>query len=366
MQITQVESFPIEVPLSRAQQGDGKGYHNTTRLTRIRTDAGLTGYGFADHEVDAEAVGQLLVGEDPFAIERHLEAGLEHWYGAENALWDIVGKAAGLPLHRLLGSYRDQILLYLTCVWPGAPNQTDVTPRQQAEDVRRYAERGYRAVKFRAWRPDPMEDVEAVRLIRELVGGRERMEVMIDRTGQYSGSTWDYDTALRVARALEEVDATWLEEPFARGDTELHARLRAETRIAITGGEHQPPEVYPGYLRDESFDIVQPHCAGVLSTLKKIAGMIEQFGAACIFHGSHGMNLVGSLQLAATIRTCRTQEHVYTTPPLSPEESWSPLNALVKSETLFALKDGYVQIPQAPGLGLEVDEEAIDRYRVST
>ena len=360
MKITEVESFRVEVPLTEAQRR--MRYYNASGVTRIRTDAGITGYGFND--VDAEAVGQILVGGDPFAIEHHLEAGLDRWYGAENALWDIVGKAAGLPLHRLMGAYRGRIPLYLTCVWPGAADQTDVTPQQQAEDVRRYAEHGYRAVKFRSWRPDPMEDVEAVRLIRELVGGRERMEVMIDRTGQYSGQTWDYDTALKVARALEAVDATWLEEPFARGDIERHARLRAETRIAITGGEHQPPEVYPGYLRGEAFDIVQPHCAGVFSTLKRIAGMVEAFGPACIFHGSHGMNLVGSLQLAATIRTCRMQELVYTTPPALPEEAWAPLNALVKGETLYTVKDGYVQIPRAPGLGIEVDEEAMERYRV--
>ena len=363
MKITEVESFDVEVPLAEDQSG--KGYYNATGLTRIRTDDGITGYGFSDKPIDADAASQLLAGGDPFAIERHLEAGLDQWYGAENALWDIVGKSAGLPLHRLLGAYRDKILLYLTCVWPGAADQTDVTPRQQAEDVRRYAERGYRAVKIRSWRPDPLEDVEAVRQIRQLVGGRERMEVMIDRTGQGPGQSWDYDTALRVARALEEVDATWLEEPFTRGDIELHARLRAETDIPITGGEHQPPEVYPPYLRGEAFDIVQPHCAGVLSTLKKIAGMIEQFGAQCIFHGSHGMNLIGSLQLSATIRTCRTQEHVFTTPPLLPEECWAPLNALVKSDALFEIEEGYVRIPQAPGLGVEVDEEAVERYRIN-
>jgi len=360
MKITEVESFRVTVPISEAQQQQ-RCYH-TTGVTRIRTDAGITGYGF--NEVDAEAVRLILAGEDPFAIERHISAGLDRWYGAENALWDIVGKAAGLPLHRLLGAYRDKIPLYLTCVWPGAAEQTDVTPRQQAEDVRRYFERGYRAVKIRSWRPDPLDDVEAVRLIREMVGGREMMEVMIDRTGESSGQSWDYETALRVARALEAVDATWLEEPFTRGDIDLHARLRAETAIAITGGEHQPPEVYAGYLRGGAFDVVQPHCAGVLSTLKKIAGMAEMFGVACIFHGSHGMNLVGSLQLAATIPSFRMHELVFTTPPALPEEAWAPLTALVKGETLYTVNDGYVDIPSAPGLGIEVDEEAIERYRV--
>ena len=360
MRITSVESFRVEIPLSEGQGGGHR--YNTAGITRLRTDEGIVGYGFA--ECDAALVGEILVGGDPFHIERHVETGLGAWYGAENALWDIVGKAVGLPLHRLPGAYRDRVPLYLTCVWPGAADQTDVTPRQQAEDVARYAELGFRAVKFRVWRPDPMEDVEAVRLIRQLVGGRERIEIMLDRTAEYSGSTWDYPTALRVARALEEVDATWLEEPFHRGDIELSARLRSETRIAITGGEHQPLEVYAPYIKGEAFDIIQPHCANVFLHLRKIAGMAELSGAECIFHGSHGLDLAGSLQLAATIPSCRIQEVVYTTPPEPPQEAWAPLNALVKSEELYCVRDGYVQLPQTPGLGLDLDEDAIERYRV--
>ncbi|MDP6778857.1 MAG: mandelate racemase/muconate lactonizing enzyme family protein [Candidatus Latescibacteria bacterium] len=359
MKIVEVESFKVEVPLTAEQRT--RNCYNSTGITRIRTDEGVTGYGFS--AVEEEPVRQILLLEDPFAVERHLEAGLDRWYGAENALWDIVAKAAGLPLHRLWGAYRDRFPMYLTCVWPGAPDQTDVTPLQQAEDVSRYAELGYRAVKIRSWRPDPMEDVEAVRLIREWVGGRDRIEVMIDRTGEYSGTTWDYETALDVARALEEVDATWLEEPFARGDVELHARLRSETRIAITGGEHQPPEVYPGYIKGGAFDIVQPHCANVFLTLKRVAGMAEMCGMACILHGSHGMNLVGSLQVSATIRTCRMQELVYTTPPALPEEAWAPLNVLTRSGRLYEVEDGCVRIPDSPGLGIDLDEDAIERYR---
>ncbi len=157
MKITAVDSFRVEVPISEEQRQ--LRYYHTTGVTRIRTDEGITGYGFK--EVDADSVRELLLGENPFQIERHLEAGLDQWYGAENALWDIVGKAAGLPLNNLLGAYRDKILLYLTCVWPGAPDQTDVTPRQQAEDVLAYAEPGTRRSKsasggpipWRMWKP---------------------------------------------------------------------------------------------------------------------------------------------------------------------------------------------------------------------
>ena len=360
MKVTAVESFSVEVPLSNEKLL--QTHYNTANITRIRTDQGLTGYGF--HLVDANIVSQVLVGKDPFQIEQHLEAGLDQWYGAENALWDIMGKAANLPLHKLLGGYREEIPLYLTCIWPGAADQTDVTPKQQAEDVLRYVKQGYKAVKIRIFRPDLMEDIETIRLIRELVGGPDKVEVMVDRTAQYSGTTWDYSTALRAARALEKVDATWLEEPFTRGDIKLHARLRNETEIAITGGEHQPAEAYRGYMQGEAFDIIQPHCANMISTLKKIAGMAEMFGVECIFHGSHGMDLVYSLQVAATIRTCRTQELVYTTPPTLPEDAWSPLNQLVKSETLYTVKDGCLQIPQEPGMGIELDEDAIEYYRI--
>lgn len=360
MRVTEVESFHVEVPLTADQEG--RHLYNHTGITRIRTDAGITGYGFT--ACDAAAVSDLLVSRDPLLIERHVQDGLGDWYGAENALWDIAGKVAGLPLHRLLGACRTEVPLYLTCVWPGAADQTDFTPRQQAEDIARYAAAGYRAVKIRSWRPDPLEDVEVIRLVRQLVGGRDRLEVMVDRTGQYSGSTWDYDTALRVARALEEVDATWLEEPFQRGDVELHARLRRETCIAVTGGEHQSLDVYWPYLKGEAFDIVQPHCANVYLHLKKIASLAELAGVECIFHGSHGLDLAGSLQLAATIPSCRIHEVVYTTPPALPHEAWAPLGALVKGGRLYDVRHGSVHLSDAPGLGVEVDEEAVDRFRV--
>jgi len=161
-----------------------------------------------------------------------------------------------------------------------------------------------------------------------------------------------------------DAEATWVEEPFARGEVELPARLRQEVVIPITGGEHQPYSIYPQYIGGGSYDIVQPHCANLFRHLKAVADMAEAFGMECIFHGSHGMDLIGSLQVGATIRTCYKQELVYTTPPMMPEDAWSPLNALVKGEKLYTVKDGYIQVPQAPGLGVGLDEEAIEKFRV--
>lgn len=361
MKITSVESFQVEIPIPEAQVA--RRYYRSTGVTRVRTDAGITGYGWS--AVDAEAATKILVGADPFQVEGLVAAGLGHaFYGAENALWDIVGKTVGQPLHRLWGSCRERMKLYLTTVWPVDDHQTEVSPEQQAEDIGRYYEAGFRAFKIRVWRPDPMEDVEAVRQIRARLDDDD-VEIMLDRTGQWPGESWNEETGLQVAEALHDAGAYWLEEPFTRGDVEQHARLRAATEIAITGGEHQPLEVYDDYLQGQAFDIVQPHCANVLLHLKKVAGAAELFGVDCIFHGSHGMDLLASLQVGATIPSCRLQEVVYVTPPTLPTDAWSPFTALVKAEHLLELEEGYARIPDAPGLGVEVDEEAVDRYRVS-
>ena len=361
MKIRSVESFDVEVPVSAEQRE--LGCCCRSGVTRIRTDKNITGYGWS--RVDADAAGALLVGKDPIQVGRHVADGLGHaFYGAENALWDIVGKSVGQPLHRLWGSCRDRMKLYLTTVWPVDAHQTQVTPEQQAEDIERLASYGYRAFKIRIWRPDPMDDVEAVRRIRRRLGGPDDVEIMLDRTGQSPGATWDEATGLRVAEALQEAGAQWLEEPFARGDIECHARLRQASKIAITGGEHQPLEVYDDYFQGQAFDIIQPHCADVLLHLKKIAAAAELFGTDCIFHGSHGMDLIASLQVGATIPSCRLQEIVYTRPPTVPT-AWSPLSALVRSDAILSVEDGHALIPDAPGLGIEVDEEAVDRLRVS-
>ena len=307
MKITSVESFKIEIPISEEQQK--LGYYNTTGVTRIRTDEGITGYGWC--EVDGDAASALLLGKDPFQVEGLVADGLGHdFYGAENALWDIVGKSVGQPLHRLWGS-RDRMKLYLTTVWQVDMHQTQVTPQQQAEDMAHLASFGYKAFKFRIWRPDPMDDVEIVRQTRSLLGGPDEVELMLDRTGDAPGEDWDDATGLRVADALHEAGAQWLEEPFVRGDIKRHAKLRAAARIPITGGEHQP------------------------------------------------------LQVGATIPSCRLQEVVYTTPPIPPTEAWSPLNALVNTESILTVEDGYAKISDAPGLGIDVNAAAVSHYRVS-
>ena len=114
-------------------------------------------------------------------------------------------------------------------------------------------ELGFKAMKIRSWRPDPMDDVAVVRAMKEAVG--DRMDIMVDRTANGPGSICDFGTAYRVARALEEVGAAWLEEPFMRGEVHEAARLNEVVDIPITGGEGDYKlEMFREYLKHGSYD----------------------------------------------------------------------------------------------------------------
>ena len=127
MKITSVESFKVEIPISEEQQK--LRYYHKTAVTRIRTDEGITGYGWS--EIDADAASGLLLGKDPIQVERLVADGLGHdFFGAKNALWDIVGKMAGLPIYTLLGgSVHEEIPLYADHgIFDGAESWEETMP----------------------------------------------------------------------------------------------------------------------------------------------------------------------------------------------------------------------------------------------
>jgi len=367
MKITDVESFGVRVPIP--QEEAAKGKIHSFGMVRISTDEGLTGYGFTGVDGNAleNTVKPMLLGNDPFAVERYLEAGLINFPMVEHALWDLIGKAAGQPVHKLLGGYKDKVKAYLTCVWQGKADQSDQTYERQAEDAAYFQKHGFKAMKIRAWRPNPLDDVEAVKAIREKVGGKDEFEIMMDRTAQHPGWVWDYDTALLMAEKLYEVGVTWLEEPLDRKDLDGLTRLTKETEIPITGGEaERGTGIFREFLVRECFNIVQPDAigSGGIFTIRKISAISESFGVPCILHGTHSLMLAAPLQIIGALPNCPWMEIALVTPPLLPWEQWEPVNVLLKEPPLFEIEDGYIKIPQKPGLGVEFDEDALEEYRV--
>ena len=367
MIVTAVESFFCRVPVS--DRARAHGVHPDIGVTRVTTNEGLTGYEFAFTPAERlETARHLVVGQDPHHVERFLKEGLLWAPAVEVALWDILGKAAGRPIKDLLGGDKDRIPCYLTCVWPGAADQSEVSYELQAEHLCLYQSHGFRAAKIRSFRRPITADADAVAVIRKAVGGRDEFQIMIDRTGPYSGTVWTMDEAIIMARRYEDLEVTWLEEPLNRGDVFDHARLRATVRISITGGEgDRGLAMFAKYLQHGSFDILQPepmNCGGLLTT-KKIAAMAEGFGVDCVPHGTHGLGLASRLQIEGALPNCWILEVALTNPPLLPWEQWEHCLALVNQDVLYELVGGAFSIPDRPGIGLDINEEAINKYRIS-
>jgi len=210
--------FTIDIPVTPAEANAGLDHRY--QVAKVVTDAGVNGYSFAGApERMLGDVKKLLVGRDLFNVEGHLKGGLGRWGGVEHAVWDAIGKIASQPVYKLLGGSRDRVRAYLTCVWKGPADQQQVPFRDQVEMAVRIKKAGFKGMKIRAWRPNPMDDVEVCRQI--IAANGKDFFLMFDRTAHMPVSManqklWDFETGLKVARGLQEAGAYWLEEPFAR------------------------------------------------------------------------------------------------------------------------------------------------------
>jgi L-alanine-DL-glutamate epimerase-like enolase superfamily enzyme len=364
VRIRNIEIFPIEIPIPREELEMGKYARYT--FYEVETDTGVRGYCFdrgTDYRLLERVIRPALVGKDVFAIDQHLKAGLGRWGGVEEALWDAIGKIAGQPVCRLFGGDQSRLKVYLTCVWKGNPDQSQVSYREQADMALKFKQAGYRGMKIRAWRPNPTDDADACGEIRAAVG--PDFAIMVDRTADLPG-LWDYSTALKVARALEKHNVRWLEEPFVRDDFLSPAQLARQVEIPISGGErYQGLNSYRECMIHETYDILQPDvviCGGI-ATVRKVAALAEAFNRPLILHGAMGLRLAGWLQASAAIGA-EWQELALITPPFMPEEQWSPALKVLNTSSLFTIKNGYIEVPQTPGLGLDVNREAVAEYRI--
>ena len=190
IRIKDVEAFNIEIPATATEVE--AGVTNRMAVTRVATESGVRGYSFggagglgghpggaaarprcrcraagarrARLGVNAEAFQQIrktLVGSDLFAMEQHLKRGLLNWGGIEEAMWDAIGKIAGQPVYRMLGGSKTSVPVYITAVWRGNADQSQVPIKDQAVYARRLKDAGFNAFKMRIFRPDFMDDVES-------------------------------------------------------------------------------------------------------------------------------------------------------------------------------------------------------------
>jgi L-alanine-DL-glutamate epimerase-like enolase superfamily enzyme len=269
--------------------------------------------------------------------------------GIDLALWDIKGKALGLPVWKLLGGG------FAGFLRPYASSLFGPTPAETGERARRFAGQGFTAVKF-GWDPmgkDAKTDVALVREARKGLG--PELDLMID-----AGLVFDAKTAIQRARSFEEYNLFWFEEPLAPDDYEGYARLSAATSLRIAAGEEESERKSFLQLLDVGkIDVVQvdlTRCGGFTEAMK-IASMAADRGLPVVNHGfTTYLNVAAALHYLASIpNTLGLLEFVV-------EEGTTLRHAI--SEPIRAV-DGRVAVPEAPGLGLALNEEGLRKFRVA-
>ncbi|MBS7627940.1 mandelate racemase/muconate lactonizing enzyme family protein, partial [Candidatus Bathyarchaeota archaeon] len=273
---------------------------------KVYTDEGIVGIGPATSPALDPFVEKLLIGFDPFYVERfweiamkgrELSLGRQSYGGLEIALWDIIGKALGKPVYKILGAYRDKVMAY------AATSQLRA-PMEHAKQALKFLELGIKAIKLRMHRTNLEDDIKVVRAVRDAVG--DEMIIMVDANQNnlsINYDFWSFNTAVKVARELEKLNVYWLEEPLPKFNLRSLGRLCDMVDIYIAGGEHATC-IYE--LRDalliDAYDVIQPDIIlgniGITG-IRKLAMMADGFGKDIVPHVCGGGN--NGLYLAATL-----------------------------------------------------------------
>jgi L-rhamnonate dehydratase len=371
MKITDVKAIILKLPeISSAADGT-----QDDLIIIVETDEGITGYG----EVDtAPYVGkavvngymshgtcyglrEVVVGADPFDYEQIWNDMWSKTYyygrsgpvihvmsGIDMAIWDIMGKTVGKPVHKLLGgSYAEKVKPYASALMPDTSDEV----KKMTE---KYSLLGYRAIKF-GWGPlgyDVKSDLKLIETARKTAG--DGIEIMID-----IGKRYRLKQAMYLAKALEQLNIYWLEEPLPAEDYSGYKRLSESTTMKIASGEEESGRLAFSRLMNEShIDIIQPdisRCGG-LTEAKKIAVMAADNNIMLVPHA-----FKTGILIAATIQFIAALPHV-------PFLEFSVTESAIRKELLvrpFVQKDGFVEVPSAPGLGIELNPEVVQKYGIN-
>ena len=372
MKIKQVTAFPLQYP-----EPHYKGVLRYITLARVETDDGLVGWGECISQVGESALatatviergfGPLLVGEDPLEVEKLWQKMVGHvwWYGPEGiaafavsavdmALWDLKGKALSLPVCRLLGGQLQQKVAAMASII------LDMEDLNWTEtEFAWFREVGYRIVKG-GWgmRPeavfgmDRKLDLEVVRRLRTVIG--EELELVVDTPGVWN--LWDVPTAIQRFKDLEPYRLLWIEQPLLPADLDAHVRLRRAVCTPIgTGEDEWNLEGYRRLILSGGVDVVQldpGRCQGLTGALQVIK-LVEAENLQYSLHTwSSALNTAASVHLMAISRQGRCMD-------FKPHES--PMQHELVTDP-WVQEDGFLEVRQKPGLGVEVVEDVVKKY----
>lgn len=341
--------------------------HSGLNLLRIDTDAGISGIGWAHKpqtlgmamvaEGLLEHFKPLLIGEDPFNYRRIWQRlwapklvgrrGLSTRFisAVDIALWDLMGVATGKSLHKLLGAAHDRVPAYIAGGYYGeGKGLGDLAAEMEANLAL-----GAKAVKMKIGGASIADDVERVRVVRETVGGD--VKLMVDANCAYS-----VREAINIARKLEPYDIFWFEEPLPPDDYRGHRQLAQATSIPIATGENE-------YTRYGFRDLIEHEAAAILNADAQVLGGITEFMNVAALAAAHDLHIAPHgdqeihLHLVGAIPNGLIVEFYRETVDVN--------RGQVFEDTLQLDDDGWLTIPQRPGLGVTPNYDFLKRFRVN-
>lgn len=368
MRITAIDAIPISIPLSRTFSGSG--YHVDTRctvITRITTDEGVVGriyngdnrhHGREIVRIIHEELAPLLVGEDAFAIERHWERMFRISYPnrdhklvmeaiacVDSALWDTVGRRLGVNVGRLLGGYRSRMpIIAIAGYYEAGKTLADLE-----EEMRRLKSVGMAGCKMKVGGLSPAEDAERVAAAR--AGGGDDFVLAVD-----ANRGWTRREAIEFAGRIAHLNIEWFEEPCHWYDEAAGmAAVRARTAIPITAGQSEMTLQGVRRLVDAgSVDLVNFDASegGGVTEWRRIAGLCAAHDVLLAHHEEPQI----AMQLLSAVPH---GTYVECFPDRVRDPIWADL--IVNRPDP---EEGWIEVPQGAGFGLEFDDELIERFRI--
>ena len=352
-----------DIPPTQYGRHTGRfGGESQLGLVTVSTDAGVEGHAFLGSamrgaHLDGVSLIQYLkpvvLGADPLDRERLYQAmwqrnrttTLRAIGAMDVALWDIAGKVAGLPIHRLLGAYRDRVPAY-------ASSAVLESPKAYAEEAARFKAEGWPAYKIHP-PTDPAVDIEVCRAVRKAVGDAHTL--MLDSTWAYQ-----YPEALRVGRAIEGLGFYWYEDPLADDDIYNYVKLKEQLHIPILATEYAPGgfTAFAPWIVARATDFLRGDVAvkGGITSLVKTAHLAEAFHMNFeVHHGGNSLNNLANLHVIMAIKNCEFFEVLL---PAGAQKY-----GLVHDIEVDGA--GFVHAPEGPGLGAAIDFALVERGKLS-
>jgi L-alanine-DL-glutamate epimerase-like enolase superfamily enzyme len=347
----------------RTGAGANFGGDKLLGVVTVSTDEGIEGNAFLGSSrqgADAftgpmlEFIKPMIMGRNPLDIgdiwkkmwKQNRSVSTNAIGAIDICLWDIAGKAAGLPIHRLLGTCRDSVPAYSSTAW-------HPTVEEYVEEAQKFREMGWTAHKIHP-EGKPMKDIEICEAVSDAVGGD--MLLMLDSMWSYC-----YEDALRVGRAIEELGFYWYEDPLAEEEIYNYIKLKSKLDIPVMSTEYAPGRLYgmAEWIRTYATDMLRGDVAvtGGITPLIKISHIAEGFGMkAEVHHGGNSLNNVANLHVIMAVHNCDFYEVFPAT----------GANKYGLVEDIEVDNKGLVYAPTKPGLGYEIDWELVKKDLVQT